>query len=660
MSRSIWASTEHTASASAERHGDGEQGQSLLAKVASSAKKCFLMMLILAGLVDLAIIPASALADGGSPTSHHAGNGHPTSAHARPITLLTFGTGYSSPNGSPRVVAMQRRLARAGFSPGPFDGRYGVLTQRAVMRFQAAHGLVVDGVAGPVTLGVLRTHGAVLYPGNGMAGGASGQVRRLQRRLARAGFSPGTVDGRYGPRTEAAVARFQARHHLAVDGIAGPVTLGRLAHQGQAQGGRQKPTARQHPTTKQHPATNQTPAGTGQKQGANGRGAHPRTHQQPAGAQAPSSTAPSNTAGNGSASHPSSNSPSLGVILLILALAALLGLSGLLLARNRRAYSNDNGTNPDQGGATARNPETTHEQGAPTTEQPPAILTTATNHAAGNDHRADDSEPLDDNGAVSDPSTPITDAAAIPDPPAPVPQRPAISDPSTPVTEPATERADETAQTATHATTPTPVSTVDPGSAKEAERVFAHGAWLDEHGDHMAAMSAYRRADAVGHAAAAANLGVLLEQQGDLAQAEHCYRRASERGDANGAFNLAVLFEEQGRSAQAMNAYQRADHLGHAAAPCNLGVMLEQAGNARAAEVCYRRADERGDAHGAFNLAVLLEEHGDNVGALRAYRRASHRSHPEIAEMARLAAVDLKQRAQPQVPANQEGARNGG
>ena len=124
---------------------------------------------------------------------------------------------------------MQHRLARAGFVPGPFDGRYGRLTRAAVMRFQAARGLVVDGIAGPITLGVLGIHGRVLYPGSGYGGNGSTRVQALQRRLRRAGFSPGPVDGRYGPLTEAAVARFQAAHGLAVSGIAGPVTLARLA-----------------------------------------------------------------------------------------------------------------------------------------------------------------------------------------------------------------------------------------------------------------------------------------------------------------------------------------------------------------------------------------------------------------------------------------------
>ena len=62
-----------------------------------------------------------------------------------------------------------------------------------------------------------------------MQRGAKGSsVSELQRALAQSGFDPGPVDGDFGPKTEAAVRRFQQEHGLAVDGIVGPLTRGAL------------------------------------------------------------------------------------------------------------------------------------------------------------------------------------------------------------------------------------------------------------------------------------------------------------------------------------------------------------------------------------------------------------------------------------------------
>lgn len=47
--------------------------------------------------------------------------------------------------------AVQRRLAKLGFNPGPIDGIRGKMTTNAVRRFQESRGLVSDGIVGPKT-----------------------------------------------------------------------------------------------------------------------------------------------------------------------------------------------------------------------------------------------------------------------------------------------------------------------------------------------------------------------------------------------------------------------------------------------------------------------------------------------------------------------------
>ncbi len=62
------------------------------------------------------------------------------------------------------VEAVQARLWRLGYDPGPLDGHFGPQTERAVRQFQEVSHLVVDGVVGPITW-------QYLGPGQGHASG---------------------------------------------------------------------------------------------------------------------------------------------------------------------------------------------------------------------------------------------------------------------------------------------------------------------------------------------------------------------------------------------------------------------------------------------------------------------------------------------------------
>jgi pyruvate ferredoxin oxidoreductase gamma subunit len=177
--------------------------------------------------------------------------------------LIAAGSGYGSPQGSQRVRDIQHRLIRAGERPGPVDGLYGPLTKAAVERFQAGEGLAVDGIVGPHTASALNRQRVLISDGAGYSKpSGSTRVRGLQHRLRRAGERPGTLDGRYGPRTESAVERFQTSHGLAVDGIVGPATSEQLARFAATSG--QAPKARPEqadkPSAKPRPAPSPSPA----------------------------------------------------------------------------------------------------------------------------------------------------------------------------------------------------------------------------------------------------------------------------------------------------------------------------------------------------------------------------------------------------------------
>jgi DNA invertase Pin-like site-specific DNA recombinase/peptidoglycan hydrolase-like protein with peptidoglycan-binding domain len=168
----------------------------------------------LAGLLAAAVLLALPVASSAAAPAQD--------ARAGEGSLLQPGAGYAVPGGATRVRVLQRKLHSLGWQPGPVDGLYGPLTEAAVARFQQARGLAADGIVGRHTRKALkRAEREPLRRGAGYAQpNGSPRVRTLQDKLKRLGLRPGPVDGHFGPRTQAAVSRFERRRGLEPDGVA--------------------------------------------------------------------------------------------------------------------------------------------------------------------------------------------------------------------------------------------------------------------------------------------------------------------------------------------------------------------------------------------------------------------------------------------------------
>jgi murein DD-endopeptidase MepM/ murein hydrolase activator NlpD len=142
--------------------------------------------------------------------------------------LLVCTAAPAAAAGEARVAALQVGLANRGLYTGTIDGVVGPATRRAVMALQRRAGLAPDGVAGRQTFAALGGHAALGT--RVLALGSRGlDVAELQFTLAWHGFPSSTIDGDFGPHTDAALRRFQTWSRLRDDGRAGPATAAALA-----------------------------------------------------------------------------------------------------------------------------------------------------------------------------------------------------------------------------------------------------------------------------------------------------------------------------------------------------------------------------------------------------------------------------------------------
>jgi LysM repeat protein len=130
---------------------------------------------------------------------------------------------------NPQIAGLQVALRERGLYRGAIDGVQGPRTKTAIRAFQRRRGLTVDGLAGPRTRRALGRLGRPVFGTRVLRRGAVGyDVAVLQFLLRRAGYRPGRLDGRFGPRTRLVLRRFQRRAHLTADGVVGRRTARRL------------------------------------------------------------------------------------------------------------------------------------------------------------------------------------------------------------------------------------------------------------------------------------------------------------------------------------------------------------------------------------------------------------------------------------------------
>jgi peptidoglycan hydrolase-like protein with peptidoglycan-binding domain len=119
---------------------------------------------------------------------------------------------------------VQRQLKGLGFNPGAVDGNIGPQTEAALRAYQQAYRLPQTGRLDETTL---RSILPERFEASRVPLDLSNRevLQQAQRQMKALGFDPGTMDGTFGPQTEAALRAYQQAYRLPQTGRPDEVTL---------------------------------------------------------------------------------------------------------------------------------------------------------------------------------------------------------------------------------------------------------------------------------------------------------------------------------------------------------------------------------------------------------------------------------------------------